>query len=187
MTLSALEDGMRRIVLLAFALAGLAAGALLPASASAAVAQLALSHPVQVFPAETSVTGVRLNLLLGLNQDVTGLDVGIAANRTSGDQLGLQIAPYNEVGGDLTGAALGALLSDVGGELRGLQLTGIANVAARGTGAQVSALYNEADSLRGLQLGLVNVADDLEGLQLGLINVNPRGFLPVFPLFNFGY
>jgi hypothetical protein len=40
--------------------------------------------------------------------------------------------------------------------------------------------------MKGLQIGLLNRARELEGLQIGLLNFNERGFLPVFPLFNFG-
>ena len=186
MALSALVTGIRRIAVFACALASFAGGTLLPESADAVVAQLALRHPVQVFSADTSVTGVRLNLLLGVNRDVTGLDIGIAANRTTGDQVGFQFAPYNEVSGDLTGVEFGIFFSDVEGEVVGLQLTVIANYAGGGTGAQISALYNRTEKFRGLQLGLFNVADEMEGLQLGLLNFNRKGFLPFFPLFNYG-
>ena len=46
------------------------------------------------------------------------------------------------------------------------------NSTAHGQGVQVA--------------GLLNVADDMKGLQLGLLNFNKNGFLPFFPLFNFG-
>jgi hypothetical protein len=185
--MSTLATGIGRVVVVSCVLAGFAVGTLLPASADAVVAQLALRHPVQVFSDDTSVTGVRLNLLLGVNQDVTGLDLGIGANRTVGDQVGFQFAPYNEVSGDLTGAELGIIFSDIEGEMVGLQLTVVGNYARGGTGAQISGLYNRTETLRGLQLGLINVAEEMEGLQLGLLNFNKKGFLPFFPLFNYGY
>ena len=36
------------------------------------------------------------------------------------------------------------------------------------------------------QLGFINITDRLKGFQFGFINVARNGFLPVFPIFNFG-
>jgi hypothetical protein len=58
-------------------------------------------------------------------------------------------------------------------ELSGGQFAGIYNKAERGAGYQISSL--------------VNVADDLRGFQLGALNFNRNGFLPFFPVFNFGF
>ncbi len=190
MALAALRTRIPGSTVFICALGLLAAGSWVPRRADAETenfAQLALLHPVQAFPAESSVTGVRLSLLLAVNHDVTGVDIGVAANRTLGDQAGFQVALYNEVSGDLRGTEFGVFLNDVDGELTGLQLCGGANLAAGGRGAQLSVFYNQAKELRGLQLGLVNVAEELDGLQIGLLNINRNGFLPFFPLFNYGF
>ena len=52
-------------------------------------------------------------------------------------------------------------------------------------GFQLS-LATRAGEMKGLQIGLLNRARELSGLQLGLLNFNGKGFLPVFPFFNFG-
>ncbi len=44
-----------------------------------------------------------------------------------------------------------------------------------------------AENGKGLQIGFWNVAKEMTGLQIGLLNFNDKGFLPIFPLFNFGY
>ncbi|NNF06228.1 MAG: hypothetical protein HKN21_05670, partial [Candidatus Eisenbacteria bacterium] len=38
---------------------------------------LALFNPIQIFGEDTSVEGVRVNLIYGKNRDVTGLDLGL--------------------------------------------------------------------------------------------------------------
>jgi len=39
--------------------------------------QLALWEPIQLFKSDTSVSGIRLNLIYGINQDVLGIDLGL--------------------------------------------------------------------------------------------------------------
>ncbi len=43
-----------------------------------------------------------------------------------------------------------------------------------------------ATEFKGFQLALFTWAKEMEGLQIGLLNFNEKGFLPVFPIFNFG-
>jgi hypothetical protein len=75
-----------------------------------------------------------------------------------------------------------------GGDTSGPQFAGIANVADDVYGAQISSIVNIAKDGEGVQIAaLVNVANDMKGLQLGLLNFNKNGFLPFFPLFNFGF
>ena len=149
--------------------------------------QFALWHPIQVFDEGVSVTGLRLVLISGVNQDVTGLDVLGLASLTRGNQTGLQLGFYDEVRGDLTGWQLGIFVNDVRGRARGFQSAGISNRAGDGTGFQFAALLNRAKRMRGLQISLVNWTDELEGIQLGLININRKGPIPFLPLFNFGF
>ena len=53
------------------------------------IIQLALFNPVQIFPEENSITGVRLNLLYGSNASVTGLDVGVVNRTTEKKSFGM--------------------------------------------------------------------------------------------------
>lgn len=154
---------------------GLVFGLSLPAGA--APCQLALCYPLQVVEASADVTGLRLNLLYGRNQDIAGLDVGLinqAVHRVVGLQIGgignLNTWPFStnqaaEVNGlqagllfnttaTARGAQVGAGVNWVQGDLRGLQLCYVANV-----------VQHEA---RGVQAGWLNVAQQgLTGLQLG--------------------
>ena len=156
-----------------------------PPTASATV-QLALLDPVQVVSEDTSVEGLRFSVLRGANRDVSGLDVSAGATRTLGSLRGLQIAAANDVDGDGAGIQIGLFASYVEGELRGLQLSGIASRAGRGSGGQIAVGLSDATVWQGFQIALVNRAREMHGLQIGLLNFNEKGFLPVFPFFNYG-
>ena len=167
---------------------------------AAAKIQLALVNPAQWVEAERSVDGLRFSLLRGVNHDVSGFDLSGVVTHTRGSLRGLQIAAANEVDGDVTGAQIALFASYVEGRCSGLQLSGIAARAGEGRGVQIAAglsdapgwngfqiaLVTRAGEMRGLQIGVLNRAREMEGLQIGLLNFNERGFLPVFPLFNFG-
>ncbi len=93
----------------------------------------------------------------------------------------------NVVDGDCTGAQIGALGNSVEGRLRGVQIAGLVTLAGEGSGVQIAPFLAHATEFSGFQLGLFTYADEMKGLQLGLLNFNENGFLPVFPLFNFGF
>lgn len=157
------------------------------ATATVVPVQLSFWGPLQIFDEEASVAGLRLALLSGTNQDVTGLDLLGIASLTRGHQKGLQIGLYNEVGGDLAGWQLGGFAAEVDGRAHGLQTAALYNRAGDGVGAQVSLGLNRTESMRGLQISLVNWTDDLDGVQIGLINIHRNGWLPFLPFFNFGF
>jgi hypothetical protein len=167
--------------------------------------QLALWDPLQVFDSERSVRGFRYSLIWGVNQDVSGLDISTVASRANGnvrgfqwalflnhvrgDFIGVQTSALNIANGGLTGLQLGIFGADTrGGRMRGIQLGLIqGSFADEVAGFQLGLIATSMTSGWGLQVGgLVNVAEDMKGLQLGLININENGFLPAFPLFNFG-
>lgn len=149
--------------------------------------QIALWNPIQTFGEGFSVNGLRLSAIVGANQDVTGLDLAGIVGLTQGNQTGLQFALYGEVGGDLTGWQIGGLAAEVDGRARGLQTAALYNSAGEGTGVQIAAVLNRAERMRGLQISLVNWTDELDGVQIGLININRKGWIPFFPLLNFGF
>ena len=128
-----------------------------------------------------------LSLIVGASQDVTGLDLLGLASLTRGDQTGLQLALYDEVGGDLTGWQIGGLAAEVDGRARGLQTAALYNSAGEGTGIQIAGGLNRTKHMRGLQISLVNWTDELDGVQIGLINIHRKGWIPFFPLLNFGF
>ena len=56
----------------------------LTARAQSKPIQLSLLTPVQIFPEQTPIAGLRLNVLYGRNVSVQGLDVGLVNHTTTG-------------------------------------------------------------------------------------------------------
>ena len=56
--------------------------------------QLSLIAPIQTSPTIDSVKGLRYNFIMGINNDVTGFDIGMI-NIVEGDHVGIQIGIYN--------------------------------------------------------------------------------------------
>ena len=157
------------------------------AETSPAPVQLAFAEPLQIVGEERSIQGLRFAIASVHNRDVTGFDLSGVITHTEGSLLGLQIAGANEVTGDAEGVQIAGLVSWVGGGFRGFQLSGLgARIEGGGDGVQIGGLITDAGSWRGLQLGAMNRAESLDGLQIGLLNFAGNGFLPFFPLFNFG-
>ena len=129
--------------------------------------QLALVPQIQLVHEDTSIQGVRLNIY-GRNQNVTGVDLGLA----------------HETKGDFKGISFG-LVSFVHGEGRGLQFNGLYSEATVSmTGLQVG-MVNRSNNMHGLQIGLANFADDMTGIQLGLWNeIKSKERWQVIPLIN---
>lgn len=144
-----------------------------PAVTASHPLQLALYSKMQLVPFTDDVAGLRLNII-GLNENVTGLDIGLI-NQTAGRFRGAAIGLVNRVGGDVTGVELG-FLNHVSGDMIGFQGIPILTfwnavniVHGRSIGMQ-GGLYNQSETIRGAQTGLVNIGYDMAGLQLGLYN-----------------
>lgn len=56
--------------------------------------QIAIVNPLQLIPEDKSINGMRINVVYGFNENVSGLDVGLV-NRTFGQQTGLQVGLFN--------------------------------------------------------------------------------------------
>jgi hypothetical protein len=133
--------------------------------------QLSLFNPIQIFPENTSIAGLRFNLIYGKNARVTGLDLGLV-NKTTGSQTGVQWGGVNLTDGGFEGWQAGFVTVSKGSSL----------------GLQTAAVNYHLGHFNGLQFAIVNYAATLKGLQIGLINVIGKGgFLPVFPIFNFDF
>jgi hypothetical protein len=146
--------------------------------------QISVLPVAQIFREDLPVRGIRLNLVYGRQQWVTGLDAGFF-NEVRQDMSGLGVGIVNLSYGDASGVQL-ALTNSVDGRFRGLQ-TALANVNEGDlSGIQLGGL-NVTEDGSGMQLGLWNRASSLKGVQLGLININANGFLPFFPFINFGF
>ncbi len=133
--------------------------------------QLALFNPAQIVPESNSIKGLRINLIYGKNARMTGFDWGFV-NHTTSDQLGIQwgFVGYTE------------------GKFTGWQNNFVSITKGMFTGLQTGFVSYNSSKVNGLQFSFFNYAETLNGLQLGLINVIGKGgFLPVFPLFNFSF
>jgi len=133
--------------------------------------QLSLFTPVQIFPEDYSITGVRFNLIYGRNVSVTGIDFGLINHTTSGTFTGIQ---WGLVG-----------LSD--SKFVGWQNNFANIVQGDFEGFQWGAV-NFARNASGFQLGIVNYAQTLYGLQIGVVNIIKQdGAFPVFPIVNWSF
>ncbi|MGI5922847.1 MAG: hypothetical protein GX945_09765 [Lentisphaerae bacterium] len=135
---------------------------------------IGLVPPAQ-FPAEDwDVTGLRLNLFVGLHNNVSFIDLGVLGNLSHGDVMGLEIAGvWNQVNQNAQAIQVAGIGNRVLGEFKGLQLAGLVNygnISADVQGLQLACI-NVAGGLEGIQLGLFNQAEDVYGLQLGVINM----------------
>jgi len=135
------------------------------------IVQIALFNPVQIFPVENSITGVRLNLLYGNNASVTGLDLGLV-NRTSEKQS--------------VGVQWGILgLADRG--FVGFQANSVNVTHYEFKGVQFG-FVNVAEDANGLMIGIVNFAKRMYGIQIGIFNlIGEGGVAPVLPIVNWAF
>ena len=133
--------------------------------------QLSLFTPVQLFPEDTPISGIRLNFIYGRNISVTGLDWGLVNHTTTGKFTGVQFG--------LVGLAESDFL--------GWQDNGVNIVKGNFEGFQWG-FVNYANYAHGLQLGFVNYAAGMKGLQIGLVNIIQQGgAFPVFPIVNWSF
>ena len=144
--------------------------------------QVSLFPPFQMLSSDSAVIGVRVNVLMGYNARVTGLDVGTVANQV-GDMHGLQVAIGNQamcLGGIQVGLAnqigcLGPPAVEAHGQAvqpiarapdAGLQI-GLMNSVGRMS--PLSPDDTPKSLFSGMQIGIVNFADDVEGIQVGAL------------------
>lgn len=167
--------------------------------------------PLQFPPDDFTITGFRLDLLMGKHRSVYGFDIGAVGNVTEQNLGGIQVAGafnYNIGMTDAAGIQLAGITNinvnkanivglQVAGAVNsnqaessivGLQLAALSNYSpyTKVYGMQVS-LYNRARDVYGFQFGLLNVADSLHGVQIGLVNFNHTGLFAVAPILNIGF
>ncbi len=163
---------MKKVILTSMTLA-LVALILIPTTimAQSKPVQLALFAPVQLFPENTAISGIRLSLIYGKNTSVTGLDWGLINRNTSGMSMGVQWGFVN--------------LNDA--SFMGWQ-DGFVNITSKDFQGLQWGFVNSANNAKGLQLGFVNYTRTLKGLQIGFINIIKQGGqFPVFPIVNWSF
>ena len=134
--------------------------------------QIALFNPIQLFNENTSITGLRINLLYGKNTTVSGLDWGLVNHMTSGVSKGVQFGLVGLVEASYVGWQDNCV-NITKEKFEGLQL----------------GIVNYAGTVSGVQIGLVNYAANMsKGLQIGLVNIIKQGGqFPFFPIVNWAF
>jgi hypothetical protein len=159
----------------------------------------AFANPVQFPSAERDVTGFRLSIFYGANENVMGLDVGALVSIVEEDVFGIEVSGLvNSVGSssgtlqvagianncydDFYGLQISGIANRVGGAVEGGQI-GCFNLAGDMDGMQIG-VYNKADVAAGLQIGVVNEAQSMTGVQIGLLNIIKNSSCPYLPIMN---
>ena len=111
---------------------------------------------------------------------VKGLQLSPLLNSVGGTMRGVQIAGVSSIARELKGWQMSPFSNVSTRQMRGLQLAAVTNIAMGvESGMQFSALANVSSArMKGVQLGAYNYADTLTGVQLGLLNAavgHPKG------------
>ena len=136
----------------------------------------------QIFPEETAVTGLRLNLAASRNDVVTGVDVGLVS--LGSDMQAVRVNLVNIADYHFSGLEVGLFNHDEA--LSGLSVGLFNAVDGDGSGMQIG-VFNKANAMTGMQIGLFNQAVTLRGIQIGLINLIDDGPLTFFPVINMAF
>ena len=137
------------------------------------------------WPANPDVVGLRLTIPYSTRQEhVTGIDLGFWGRTLSFEGIQISIL-RNDVKDRCAGFQVGFYNSIGSGEMLGLQV-GLWNEANSVRGFQVG-LVNVSGETQGLQVGLVNRAETMYGYQVGLINVIRDSELVFCPIINIGF
>lgn len=136
----------------------------------------------QVFPEETAVTGLRLNLAASRNVSVTGIDLGLVS---FGDDIqAIRVNLLNSSDYHFSGVEVG--LCNHEAALSGLAVGAFNSVDGDASGILVG-IFNKANVMTGMQIGLFNQAVSLRGIQIGLVNLIDDGPLTFFPVINMAF
>lgn len=144
----------------------------------------------------------RINILVGRQNNVFGLDFASIGNEVKNNFIGVQSAGiYNKIGysdgalqvagmlnrsqGDFYGIQVASFVNSTEGKMTGLQVA-IVNSATTLDGVQIG-LLNLAQAGSGVQIGIWNSAKNFEGLQIGLGNYNEGSSLEFSPIMNLGF
>lgn len=129
--------------------------------------QVSLCNPLQLFPENFDVSGLRINLIYGRNSNLRGLDVGLV-NDVPGVVEGFQCGIGN-LAGDLNGLQIGCFNSAMDSSM------GLCQIGAVNIGKDIS----------GVQIGVFNMCNTISGVQIGVINlITQSDFLIFCPFIN---
>ncbi|MFA6931516.1 MAG: hypothetical protein WCT05_14420 [Lentisphaeria bacterium] len=134
----------------------------------------------QLVPDYIDVSGLKLNLPYGSNQNVAGLDLGLVS--INDNAAALQINLFNRTAENFAGVQVG--LVNVASTSGGISISLFNSTEGISKGLDI-ALVNTSLEHRGVQIGLVNYTEFLTGLQIGLVNIVTKSTVPFFPIINF--
>lgn len=134
----------------------------------------------QLVPDYIDVSGLKLNLPYGSNQNMAGLDLGLVS--INDNTAALQVNLFNRSSEGFAGLQVG--LINVSGASDGVSVSLFNSTESISRGVDV-ALVNASLEHRGVQIGLVNYTEFLTGIQIGLVNIVTKSTIPFFPIINF--
>lgn len=117
-------------------------------------------------------------------QNIYGLALGIGNYNEAGFMAGLDLALITSMTDRVEGLRISILNN--GKDSDGAEI-GVANLSEKFNGAQISVFNKMTKDSNGFQIGVVNQSEDSRGLQIGLICMMDNGFIPMCPIFNFGF
>ena len=137
----------------------------------------AYSPGIRVFGTERAVYGLDWGSLACHAENVYGLQMSFVGGSVEESLYGLQLGIIAS-GYAQEEIPLGDyhIFNIDHCHMNGIQFGTFAAKTAMANGFQLSAVYNEAQTVNGLQVGLVNETRKLHGLQVGLCNTAKRGF-----------
>lgn len=131
-----------------------------------------------------------INILLGYNGAVSGVEFGVIANVVRKEVRGVQFAGVTNIAGEyvrglqfagltnvclqeVIGSQISGIVNVANGAMAGVQVAGIINVGGETLdGIQFAGLVNQhSGEVNGGQIGIINNAHKVNGFQIGLINV----------------
>ena len=169
---------MKRIVFLAVFMVFLAS---FVSAFNTTAFQLGIWAPqTQLVPEDIDVSGLKINLPYGSNQNVAGIDIGFVS--INDNVAALQLNWLNVSNDSFSGIQFGIV--NLSGASAGLSFSFFNSTESISKGVDL-AFINTALEHRGVQIGLINYTEFLTGVQLGLVNIATKSTLPFFPFINF--
>ena len=141
--------------------------------------------PYQLVPVEKDVCGLRLNLPVGDNDNIYGLDLGllgVASESNKGIMLNLigNVCPTlfstaDNGGFGTKGIQVGGLFNLSFGPVQGIQIAGFTNFGNM-QGMQIAGLWNGGGEVRGIQVApIINLAlITMQGIQVAAANYSEK-------------
>lgn len=137
------------------------------------------------YPQAADVVGLRLTIPFSTRQEnVTGFDLGLWGHSMYFEGLQVNVL-RNDVKDDFSGIQVGVYNTAGNADLFALQF-GLWNEAQSICGVQAG-IVNLCGEGQGFQVGLINRAETLGGYQIGLVNVIRDAELRFCPLINVGF